>query len=368
MKILFFIDTLRIGGKERRLTELLKALDGHPDVEPELAVMSEEIFYREVFELNLKIHYLIRRTKKDPRIFLRFYRICRDVRPDIIHCWESMPALYAIPAAKLLRIPLINGMITTVLPRGLQPFTGYWLRSKLTFPFSDAIVANSAAGLQSFAAPVKKSHFIHNGFNFDRLQRVNSPAEIRRHLKITQPKVVGMVARFSHKKNYPGFVQAAQWILQKRNDTVFLAVGGGYDLSRIRRLVDHRFCGRILFTGQRADVDSLINIFTVGVLLTHPDVREGISNAILEYMAFGKPVVATGGGGTNELVTDRQTGFLVPPGDWRQLAEKILYLLDHPGEAAQMGAAGKERLIRHFSLEKMTEKYLQLYQNLAGGE
>ena len=66
MRIIFFTDTLRAGGKERRLTELMKALKSMPDISFELVLMHEDIHYKEVLDLGIDIHYILRKTKKDP--------------------------------------------------------------------------------------------------------------------------------------------------------------------------------------------------------------------------------------------------------------------------------------------------------------
>ena len=77
MRILFFINSLASGGKERRLTELLKVLNLKTDIDFELVVMNSEIHYREIFDLNIKIHYFARKAKKDISIFKKFYKICQ---------------------------------------------------------------------------------------------------------------------------------------------------------------------------------------------------------------------------------------------------------------------------------------------------
>ena len=99
------------GGKERRLTELMKALDIKQGIQFEIAVMDNNIHYKEILDLGIKIHYLIRKTAKDISVFNKFYQICKEFKPDIVHCWDSMTAVYSIPACKLLHIKLVNGMI-----------------------------------------------------------------------------------------------------------------------------------------------------------------------------------------------------------------------------------------------------------------
>ena len=83
----------------------------------------------------------------------------------------------------------------------------------------------------------------------------------------------------------------------------------------------------------------------------------------MEYMALAKPVVATNGGGTSEIVNNNKTGFLVKPKQVGDLAKKIEFLLNNNGIAKKMGSAGKEKLLREFSLEKMTDRMIALYQD-----
>ena len=84
----------------------------------------------------------------------------------------------------------------------------------------------------------------------------------------------------------------------------------------------------IYFLGNQKDVESIVNICDIGVLMTNNLVhQEGVSNSILEYMAFSKPVIASKGGGTSEIVIPEETGFLINPFDVNDLAKKIVYLL-----------------------------------------
>ena len=108
MKILFFINGIYLGGKERRLVELMKQLKLNDDIEFQLVVMDAEINYPVIFDLDIKIHYLIRKTRRDLTVFRRFYQISKDFKPDIIHCWDGMTAIYSIPTCKLLKIKLIH--------------------------------------------------------------------------------------------------------------------------------------------------------------------------------------------------------------------------------------------------------------------
>jgi len=358
MKILFLTDTLQAGGRERQLVELLKSLQAHKHIDCRLVILSNNVYYSYVNELDFKIDYLERKVKNDPAIFMKLYRIIKEFQPDIIHSWESMCSIYAIPAAKLAGIKFINGAIRNV-PLKLTVFKKGWVRSKIIFPFADVILANSFAGLKAYGVPQNKAYCIYNGFDFSRINNLRDTDEIRRQFNITTSKVVGMVGRFCDKKDYKTFILSAMKILKRREDVSFLAIGEGPTSERCRQMVTPDFNNRIKFLDKQEDIESIVNVFDIGVLATY---TEGISNAIMEYMALAKPVIATDGGGTGELVVNNKTGFLINPGDPGELAEKIEFLLDNKEIAQKMGSAGKDRLFHEFNLEIMAHKHIQLYQ------
>lgn len=360
IKILFFIDSLAAGGKERRLVELLKGLSHIEYIDYELAVMSYDIHYDEVNQLGFQIHKIIRKTKKDVSVVKKVYLLLKDCKPDIVHCWDSMSAIYVIPSCKLLNIKLINGMVVdTPLKRNI--FNKYYFRAKVTFPFSDSIVGNSEAGLNAYKAKANKRIKIHNGFNFERLNDIQPPELIRKELNINSEKIIGMVASFSEKKDYRTFYKAAQIILSGRNNLIFIAIGRDTDSPESRGLIDQSYMKNFRLLGKKTGIESYINVMDICVLSTF---TEGISNSILEYMALGKPVVATSGGGTNEILLDNKTGFLVNRSEPDELAEKLEILLDDDKLRIEMGRKGKERVREEFSIDKMVDQYISLYFNL----
>ena len=360
MRILYAIDTLGAGGKERRLVELLKALTIRSDFEAQLAVMSKDIHYKEVLDLGLEINYIIRKTKKDMAVFRLFYKLINSLKPDVVHCWDSMTAVYATPACKMLHCKLVNGMVIDS-PEKRNILNKHWLRARLTFPFSDVVVGNSRAGLTAYKAPEKKSIVIHNGFNFARTEDLVTKEDIRNLLDISTSYVVGMVATFWKYKDYQTYFKAASSLLEQRNDITFLAIGSDTDSPDSHRLIGEKHAGNFRLLGKRAEIESYINAMDVCVLATF---TEGISNSVLEYMALGKPVVATMGGGTSEIVSDGITGCLVTPSDPYALADKIDSLLNDPDLRKRMGSAGHERVMKEFSADRMVENYIELYTKM----
>ena len=360
MKILTAIDSFHTGGKERRLIELLKGLT-KSNIDCELIVLSNVVTYPELYDLNIKIHFVERKFKKDPAIFKKLYRIIKQAQPDLIQSWSSMMSIYTLPVAKLLHIPFVNAIIVDA-PKRVKPFSQSWLRTRLTFPFSDAVVANSHAGTRSYQAPPGKSFVIHNGFDFKRADKAVSPEKVKQELGITTDKVVGMVGKFQVRKDYPTYLKAAQQVVAERSDVTFLAVGDGELMEECQQLVSSK---NIVFTGRREDVESVVSTFDIGVLTTNHQVHgEGISNAMMEYMVMGKPVIATEGGGTAELVLNEEVGYIIPSGSVTELVQKLHTLLNDTALAQQLGEQGRQRIHDCFNLDRMTREYVQLYERL----
>jgi glycosyltransferase involved in cell wall biosynthesis len=119
--------------------------------------------------------------------------------------------------------------------------------------------------------------------------------------------------------------------------------------------------GRVRFLGHRSDVDELLREADALVL---PSVLEGLPIAVLEAMAYGRPVIATAAGGTPELVRDGETGLLVGWDDAGGLATALGRLRDDVALRRRLGRAGRERVEREFTLERMVERTLAVYETV----
>ena len=359
MKILYVIESLTSGGKERRLVSLIKELLRRDIEAIEIIILSDDIHYKEIYEFDIKIHAFERNIKKDIRILAKFNKVLKKFNPDVVHCWDNIAAFHFGPICKIRKIPFINSMISTAPPK-LSLFSKRYFFYVISYPFSDVILTNSNAGLYSYRVPKNKGKYIYNGFDFNRANVKNNKDNIRAKFTIETKYVVGMTGGFYDRKDYPTFVKAAEIVLSNRNDVTFIGIGGGPDLDTIKNSVAQKHKSKFRFTGKQDDVESIVNIFDIGVLATF---TEGISNAIMEYMILEKPVIATDGGGTNELVIDNVNGFLVEQGNAKEIAKKIEFLLENPGTSLIMGKKGKERIKNNFSIDKMINQTIQLYKD-----
>lgn len=238
------------------------------------------------------------------------------------------------------------------------------------FRFADRIVANSRAVeqfLSSAGVKASKLKVIYNSVETNRyLGSVAARARLHKILRLpasTRSRFVILVANMrSEVKNHALFLNAASLIAPTFPDVHFIIIGDGPIRSRYEDLANSlALSGRVHFLGARNDVSELLAGSDIGVLSSN---AEGFSNAILEYMAAGLPVVATRVGGADELVTEGKTGFLVSVNDSSAMADRIAVLLNDREMSCQMGRAGRELVEREYSAERQLASMLALYQGV----
>jgi glycosyltransferase involved in cell wall biosynthesis len=174
------------------------------------------------------------------------------------------------------------------------------------------------------------------------------------------------VANLFPYKGHLDLVEAARVVADDVPSVRFLLVGrdaGDRDAVH-SRIVSLGLSENVILTGPFSDARKVIASSTFTV---HPSHQEGFGNAILEAMAAGKAVVGTRVGGVPEVVIDGETGLLVPPHNPRALADAILALLRDPGRAREMGRAGRQRVLEHFSTDKMVAGVQLLYEDTLAG-
>ncbi|MES2678874.1 MAG: glycosyltransferase family 4 protein [Bacteroidota bacterium] len=359
MKILFFIESLRSGGKERRLVELLSYLAKKPGYECHVVLMFKNVDYPKF--LDLKIPYTVierKYFKKDPALFFKFYKVCRKFGPDLIHTWGSMVSFYAIPTKLLQRLPMVNSQVTDA-PRRVNPLSFDSFINRFSFFFSDYILSNSRAGLRAYNIRTKNSGVIRNGIDQTRISGLIPKQDIKHKYAITTEFAVIMVANYSSFKKNQLFVDVANNVVSQRNDVTFISIGDGDPelFEKVKSTIEDK--QRVLMPGKTNNIESLINACDIGVLFTN---GEGVSNAILEYMLLGKPVIAHRYGGTEEFVIHNETGLLLDNDDVAPIASQIIALLNDREKREVMGSKAAKLIETGFSLEKMGSAFENIYK------
>lgn len=360
MKILFFLESLHSGGKERRAVELFHYLKQNTNYEIQIVLTQNEIHYQYLSSLEIPIIIIKRRlVEKDPFLFFRFYKVVKKFRPDIIHTWCTMTTLYAIPSAKIFNIQLINGQIANAVSNKYRSvfLNLIW---KINRHLSSIVIANSYAGLKAYNVKPNIGVVIHNGIRLERFQELEEQSSVKKVFNINTPYTIIMVANFRMSKDYDLFFKVAKKVCNLRNDVTFVAVGEGETRQRFIEYIKREKLEKVLFTGRISNVEDLINACDIGLLFSNMQTGEGISNAIMEYMALSKPVIASKAGGTAELISDNLSGFLVD-NSINDVSEKIMNLLDHSNLREEMGKEGRVIIENRFSVDEMGKQFIAQY-------
>lgn len=361
-RILQIIPTLDRSGAEKQMSLLARHLP-RDEFEVHVCALTRGGPLRaELEEAGIPAVVIGKRWRIDPRAFWRLVRHVRRLRPELIHTWLFAANAYGRAAAIACRVPhRIAG------ERCVDPWKG-WTElaiDRRLARHTDRIVANSP-GVRDFyvrhGLPADKILVIPNGATpaepspigrAQLLAELGLPADCR---------LVGLVGRLWFQKRVKDAIWAADLLKVIRDDVQLLIVGDGPHRNRLERFRDQcEIRDKVHFLGHRPDVPRLLPHFDV---LWSTSAYEGQSNAIMEAMAAGIPVVATDVAGTRDLVLPGETGYLVPLGDRAALAKHTNDLLNNPELARRLGEAGKQRMLKEFAVERMVEKYARLYREL----
>ncbi len=191
--------------------------------------------------------------------------------------------------------------------------------------------------------------------------------ELRRKLGIPHDAcVVGNIAYLVPHKDHANLLKAASIAIREVPNLWVVIVGTGPLRERIvRRAQELGLSERLVLTGFRNDIPQLIRMFDVFALSSS---EEGICSTLLDVMASGRPIVATDAAGVREAVLDSESGIVVPVKDPEALAAGVVRMVRNPQMARRMVAKGRERALRHFNVDALTEKTLAVYRRVLAGQ
>lgn len=304
----------------------------------------------------------------------RFAQYLRKHEIDVVHTHDFYTNIFGMAAASLARVPV---RIASRRESAVRPETQRFVE-RAAYRLAHAVVANCEDVRQQLireGVPARKVRTVYNGLDLARVQPAQAERkEILRALNLPeQARFVTIMANMrAHVrepeplcfKDHPTFLRAAKRVYERVPEAAFIIAGEGELMDATRELA--RSLGiedRTFFIGRCRDVGSVLSISDVCVLSSS---SEGFSNAILEYMAAGRPVVATDVGGAREAIVHGETGFLVPVGDHDQLADHIISLLLDHETASSMGESGRRRVNEKFSTVKQLQNVEGLYAELLG--
>jgi glycosyltransferase involved in cell wall biosynthesis len=359
------IPTLDRGGAEKQLTLLATGLKARGWDVHVCCLTRGGPRQQQLDEAGVPVTIIGKPWKIDPLAYLRLKRFIAQLKPDLVHTWLFAANSYGRAAASACGVKHVLAGERCVDP---------WKRSyelaidRMLARRTERIVTNSSGVVDFYAQhglPNDKFVVIPNGIASTPADNGTDRAALLAELKLPpHAKLVGAVGRLWPQKRYKDLLWSLDLLRCFYDNLHFLIIGEGpqrWRLERYARQLTND--AQVHFLGERNDVPRILphlDCFWIG------SGYEGQSNSVMEAMLAGVPVVATDIPGNRDLVVHGETGYLVPVGDRAAIASRTRHLIENPEVGKQMGAAGRERILREFTVDKMIERHEELYRSLLG--
>ncbi|HJT66304.1 MAG TPA: glycosyltransferase [Pyrinomonadaceae bacterium] len=370
------VGSFHSGGSERQAVQLTRLLleSGRCNVrlatlECDGALLPEvkRLGFNDIPEFRLNSFYDLHAVRQ----VRRFAQYLKEHEIDVLHAHDFYTNIFGMAAAALARIPV---RIASRRESAVRP-SQQRVVERSAYRLADVVIANCEEvrrQLINEGVPARKVRTIYNGLDPARVEAPEADRkEILASLNLPEGQFVTIMANMrahvrhpepSCLKDHPTFLRAAQLVRKQVPEAGFIIAGEGELLEATQELA--RTLGiaeRTFFIGRCKDIGRVLSISDVCVLSSR---SEGFSNAILEYMAAGRPVVSTDAGGAREAVIHGETGYIVPAGDHQRIAEHVASLLLDPEQARAMGEAGRRVANERFSASKQLQNIESLYGEL----
>ncbi len=364
--VVHLVDDLNVGGLERTLAIIVKNLDKDRYRTAVWCLIGGGRIADELKRQGFEVVILGLRPSHRIRSLLELACRLRRERVQILHCWGASAGVWGRAASIPARVPV---RLVHVQNTYYNFSRRERLKERFLSMFTDRIIACSEAVrtclVEFIGIKGHKIQTVHNSVEIQRFRKIADTRPVRAEFSLApEDIVVGSVSRLVPVKGHHCLLAASVNVLKKFPAVKFLVVGDGPLRKDIEAAASEESVIRrnFIFTGYREDIPRLLSIMDIFV---HPSgVREGLPLAVAEAMACGIPVVAGDVGGTSEIVKHGETGLLVPPGDIYALAESIVFLVENPEKAAEMGRRGREVVEERFSSGLMVDKIENLYGRL----
>ncbi len=285
---------------------------------------------------------------------------------DIVHCHFGENGILSIHLKKMhvtdAVLTVFHGldMSTFISTYGADVYKDLFLEGDLFLPISD----HWKQKLIALNCDEKKIHVHHMGIELEKFkysERKISPEE---------PVKLLTVGRLVEKKGHEYLIKAVAKTLEKGKNILCMIAGDGPLREKLESIVSELGIGdNVQFLGA-VKHEEVLELFQQAHIFVLPSVtasdgdQEGIPVVLMEAQAVGLPVISTYHSGIPELVMDGKSGFLVPERDVDSLAEKLDYLLEHPGIWPKMGTCGRKRVEEEFNVKKLNNQLLKIYRSL----
>ncbi len=304
--------------------------------------------------------------------FIHILLICISIKPVIVHTHSSKAGIIGRWAARFAGVPII---VHTVHGWSFNKYQGlirkrlFIFLEKITAGFTSKIICVSRSdmniGQRYKIASNNKFVFIKYGIQISNFRKpITSILQKKKELGIfNNDPVVGMISCLKPQKSPLDYIKASIEIYNNMPKVNFLLIGDGILRRQCERLIaDSTLNGRFKFTGWRRDIADILDVLDIVVLTS---LWEGMPVSIIEALCKGRPVVATNVGGTAELVKDGVNGFLITPGSYRELVDKILKILEDRALFYSMKKEAFVSIDDSFLVDRMVGDIESLYSKIS---
>ncbi len=364
-KIMFLITSLSMGGAERHVLLLARELLKYEMFEPIITTLSSGgVFYQQAIEAGIRVISLKRFNRYDLSTIIRLFFLLRKEKVSILHSHMYFSNFIGRIAGRLAGVPII---IATEHGISLWKNKFLIIFDRFSHKLSDRIITVSELSRQVRIKREKidknKILTIHNFINiedFDLNEQIDQKLAARYNIQNTFN--IGMMTRLTKNKRVNDAIIAMKNIGSDFPDIRLIILGEGPEKNNLIQLTKNlNLEDKVIFTGYQSDIKSWLGLIDIFLLISK---MEDFPVSLLEAMACAKPVIATKVGGIPEIVQDRITGFLINPEAPGELAEKIIWMVQHKEEMKKMGLRGRNYIENHFSNEIILPQLINLYQSL----
>jgi len=362
--VAFLLGNLTDGGSETKTVKLANRLS-NKGTKVHLIYLGAPHTLRSAIEDKVAVEFLDRRGKFSFRALrrLKAYVISNDI--ESIFCVNLYPLIYGWPACRLAAgrrrcVAAINTYeFSTLRDRFFMIIYGLILRRCELVIFGSHV--QQELWIRKYRLLQDKSVVIYNGVDAEHFRNLGAASEVSRaSLGIEEDAIViGCVAHLRPEKSHVDLL-AAMKVLTNQSDrnVVLLLIGDGPEEQKLRRYTTtHNLSECVRFCGGVRDVRPYLGMTDLFVM---PSSTEVFSNAILEAMSVGLPVVCTAVGGSVEMVVNGETGITYPRHDVNSLVDSLQKLMNNNEKREQFGRRGASRVREVFSIERMDDQYARI--------
>jgi glycosyltransferase involved in cell wall biosynthesis len=300
---------------------------------------------------------------------LNALRVIHRMKPDLIHAYDMLsPATTALFAKYIHKTPIIVKVL-----RGGKEGDLYTLKMNPLGAFRSRLQARSVNAfitisheidqeLRNSGVSIAQRHYIPNGVDTARFSPATDTEKIaiRKELGIENKPTTIFTGRLTKVKCIDSLILSWKFVRDKIPDATLIILGSGPEEQVLQEMAGEG----ILFRGKTTNVSQYLRASDVFVL---PSSTEGLSNAMLEAMSCGLPVVVSQVGGSIDAIDHSENGWLIPPNDPVALQSALIRVLEDPDLQSQLGHAARERILEDFSLSLTADRLTRLYTVLGNG-